>query len=118
MDAEQMRRRTKEFAKAIIELCRRLPETREARLIGGQLFRAGTSVGANYRAVCRARPRAEFISKMGLVLEEADQTVYWLELLAETRIMEQDTVGPLMREANELVAIFAASLNTAKGNRP
>jgi len=115
MDPEQMKRRTKEFAKRVIHLCRQLPNTREARLIGDQLFRSGTSVGANYRAACRARSRADFISKMGVVLEEADESLYWMEILAETKIMKADLLAPLMQEADELVAIFVSSLNTAKG---
>jgi four helix bundle protein len=77
MNQEQMRNRTKGFAKQIITLCRELPENREGRLIGNQIFRSGTSVGSNYRAVCRARSKADFISKLGLVLEETDETLYW-----------------------------------------
>ena len=84
-------------------------------MIGNQIFRSGTSVGSNYRAVCRARSKADFISKLGLVLEETDETLYWLELLAETQIMKTEILMPIMREANELMAIFVASLNKAKG---
>jgi four helix bundle protein len=115
VDKEQMKGRTKEFAKQIIYLCRKLPATREGRMIGNQIFRSGTSVGSNYRAVCRARSKADFISKLGLVLEETDETLYWLELLAETQIMKTEILMPIMREANELMAIFVASLNKAKG---
>jgi four helix bundle protein len=115
VDSEALKKRTKEFAKRMINLCRQLPNTQEARLIGNQLFRAGTSVGANYRAVCRARSKADFIAKLGLVLEEADESLYWLEILDETGITKTELVTPLMAEANELVAIFVASLNTAKG---
>ena len=114
MDREGMKNRTKEFAKLIILLCRQLPDTREGRLIGAQLFRAGTSVGANYRAACRARSKADFISKLGIVLEEADETLYWLEILAETKIVRMNLPTGLMAEANELIAIFVSSLNTAK----
>lgn len=117
MDQEQMKRRTKEFTKNIINLCRQLPETREGRLIGNQIFRSGTSVGSNYRAVCRARSKADFIAKLGLVLEEADETLYWLELLAETQIIKGEFLMPLMSEANELVAIFVSSLNKAKDKK-
>ena len=109
-----MKRRTKEFAKRVIGLCRQLPETRDGRLIGNQLFRSGTSVGANYRAACRGRSKADFIAKLGIVLEEADESLYWLEILAETRIIKADLLTPLISETNELVAIFVASLNTAK----
>ncbi len=114
MDREGMKKRTKEFAKLIIFLCRQLPDTREGRLIGGQLFRAGTSVGANYRAACRARSKADFISKLGIVLEETDETLYWLEILAETKIVKANLLTALMAEANELIAIFVSSINTAK----
>jgi four helix bundle protein len=111
---EEMKRRTKEFAKTIVGLCRKLPRTREGSLIGGQLFRAGTSVGANYRAVCRARSRADFIAKLGIVLEEADESLYWLEIIQECQVLPHNVVAPMMKEADELVAIFVSSLNTAK----
>src|SRR5262245_13634582 len=101
MDPEEMQRRTKEFAKRVIRLCRQLPNTEEARLIRGQLFRAGTSVGANYRAACRGRSRADFVSKLGIVLEEADESHYWMEILAETEIVQAQLLKPLMDEANE-----------------
>ena len=114
MDSETMKQRTKEFAKRIIKVCRALPTTEEARLIRAQLFRAGTSVGANYRATCRGRSKADFIAKMGIVLEEADESLYWMEILVETEIMKADLLGSLMDEANQLVAILVQSLNTAK----
>jgi four helix bundle protein len=115
MNAEMLKKRTKEFAKRIICLCRNLPRTREGRLIGDQIFRSGTSVGANYRAACRGRSKAEFIAKMGIVLEEADETQYWLELIVETDMVKLPRLEPLMQESRELVAIFVASMNTAKG---
>jgi len=114
VDQEQMKKRTKEFAKRVINLCRQLPNTRDGRLIGNQLFRSGTSVGANYRAACWARSKAEFIAKLGIVLEEADESLYWLEILVETQVMKADLVAPLMEEAGELIAIFVSSLKTAK----
>ncbi len=114
MDQEEMKNRTKEFAKRVINLCRQLPETREGRLIGNQIFRSGTSVGANYRAACRGRSKAEFIAKLGIVLEEADETLYWLEILSETKVVKANLLKPLMKEADELVGIFVASLKTAK----
>jgi four helix bundle protein len=117
MNQEQMKTRTKEFAKRVINLCRQLPETREGRLIGGRIFRSGTSVGSNYRAVCRARSRADFIAKIGLVLEEADESLYWLELLDETAILKPEILSPLLIEANELVSIFVATLNKAKSRK-
>ncbi len=116
MDPEELKRRTKEFAKRVMKLCRRLPATEEGRLIRNQLFRAGTSVGSNYRAACRGRSKADFISKLGIVLEETDESLYWIELIVETELMKGDLLGPLMDEANELIAIWVSSLNTAKGN--
>lgn len=114
MDQEEMKNRTKEFAKRVINLCRQLPVTREGRLIGNQIFRSGTSVGANYRAACRGRSKAEFIAKLGIVLEEADETLYWLEILSETKIVKADLLKSLMKEADELVGIFVVTLKTAK----
>jgi len=117
MNQAQMKNRTKEFAKQIIKLCRQLPETREGRLIGNQIFRSGTSVGSNYRAVCRARSKPDFIAKVGIVLEEVDETLYWLELIVETKIMEDKNLNHLMKEADELAAIFVASLNELPRSR-
>jgi len=98
----------------VISLFRMLPRTEEARIIGRQLLRSGTSVAANYRASCRARSKAEFVSKIGVVVEEADESVLWLELLTETGIVPSERTAALMKEANELLAIFAASYHTAK----
>lgn len=116
MEQAELRDRTKQFAKRIINLSRELPDTREARLIGNQIFRSGTSVGANYRAACRGRSRAEFVARLGIVLEEADETLYWLELLSEENMVRHDRLGPLIAEAHELVAIFVATLKTMKRN--
>lgn len=118
MNAEQMKKRTKEFAKAVIDLCRTLPDTREGRKVFDQLFRSGTSVGANYRAVCRARFGADVISKLGIVLEEADESQYWLEIVEEKDILKSALLKCLLRESDELVRIFAAGLNTAKSRSP
>jgi four helix bundle protein len=115
MDQKQMRIRTKEFAKQVISLCRQLPATQEGRLIGAQFFRSGTSVGANYRAACRARSKADFISKLSIVLEETDESLYWMEILNENKIVNSKLLTGLMKEAKELIAIFVSSLNTAKG---
>ncbi len=115
MDNRELAARTKDFAKRIIKLCQGLPNTPGARRIGDQLFRSGTSVGANYRAARRARSKAEFVAKIGIVLEEADEPLYWLELLAETDIVRPALLEELTKEANELVAIFVTALNTAKG---
>lgn len=115
--AEQLKERTKRFALRIINLVRALPKTEEARLLGRQLLRSGTSVASNYRAVCRARSKAEFISKMGTVVEETDETVFWLELFIDAKIVKKEKMASILQEANELLAIFAASQYTAKGFR-
>ena len=114
--ADELKRRTKGFAIRIVKLFRSLPRTEEARIIGKQVLRSGTSVAANYRAVCRARSKAEFIAKIGVVVEEADGTIFWLELLVETGIAQQNRMDNMLAEANELLAIFAASQHTAKKN--
>jgi four helix bundle protein len=111
---EQLRERTEAFAIRIVRLFRSLPKNDEARIIGKQVLRAGTSVAANYRAVCRARSRAEFVSKIGLAVEEADETIFWLELLVETGIVPRVRMEKLLAEANELLAILAASQRTAR----
>lgn len=115
MNAEMLKARTKEFAKRIIRLCRTLPNTREGWRIGDQIFRSGTSVGSNYRAACRGRSKAEFVAKLGTVLEEADETLFWLELMVETEMVKKAKLDLLMQENRELLAIFVASMNTAKG---
>lgn len=114
---EQVRARTKEFAIRIVKLFKSLPKTDEARIIGKQAMRSGTSVAANYRAVCRARSQADFISKMGIVVEEADETVFCLELLVDKEIVQKALMKDLLIEANELLAISAASIWTAKRKR-
>ncbi len=106
MNEVKMKERTKEFAKDIVKFCRKLPNNREGRLIGNQLFRSGTSIAANYRAACRARSRAEFISKLAISEEEADETLFWLELINELKILDKSAVDPLMKENDELVAIM------------
>src|SRR5438309_9658915 len=106
MTAEELKTRTKEFALRILKLVAALPKTIEGRAIASQLVRSGTSVAANYRAACRARSRSEFVAKMGVVLEEADETQLWLELIIESKLLPVRRVEPLLEEANELVAIF------------
>jgi four helix bundle protein len=93
-----------------------MPETREAQIIGTQLLRCGTSVAANYRAVCRARSKPDFISKIGVVLEEADETVFWLELLIETSIVPEHRLKELLQEARELTAILTATQRTSRSH--
>ena len=112
----ELRQRTKQFAIRIVKLFRSLPKTDEGRVLGKQVLRSGTSVAANYRAVCRSRSRAEFAAKMGTVVEEADETVFWLELLTETGLVAPKRLEGLLAEANELLAIFAASLRTARAS--
>jgi four helix bundle protein len=115
--AEQLRARTKQFAIRIVRLFKSLPKTDEARIIGKRVLRAGTSVAANCRAVCRSRSRAEFVSKVGVVVEEADETVLWLELLVDTGVVQKALMQNLLAEANELLAIFAASHWTVRHMR-
>jgi four helix bundle protein len=112
--AEALKRRTKTFALAVIALARTFPSGEPGRTVGGQLTRAATSVGANYRAACRARSRAEFIAKIGLVEEESDESSFWLEISQETGLASADAVAPLMKEAGELTAIFVRSVTTAR----
>jgi len=114
-ESETLKGRTKDFALRIVNLYRALPRTEEARIIGKQVLRSGTSIGANYRAACRARSRAEFVAKLGIVLEEADETAFWLALLRDIRVFPDRKLADIAREANELVSIFAASMRTAKG---
>jgi four helix bundle protein len=115
--SEQLRKRTKAFAIRIVRLYRALPKTGEARVIGNQVLRSGTSFAANYRAVCRARSKAEFTAKMGIVVEEADETVFWLEMIVDTDIMPITKLKDLMKESNELLAIFSASRRTARNSK-
>ena len=116
MTPDELKTRTKEFALRITKLVAALPKSVEGRAIANQLVRCGTSVAANYRATCRARSRSEFIAKMGVVLEEADETQLWLELIVEAKLMPAKRVEPLLEEANELVAIFVSSRKSASIN--
>ena len=116
MPPEQLRARTRAFAVAVIRFYRTIPKTEEGRIIGRQLLKAATSAGANYRAACRPKSDADFISKVGTALEEADESAYWMEVLVEADIVTAATVEPLYREADELTRILAASRTTAKRN--
>lgn len=116
MTPEQLKDRTKCFALRIVRLIGALPKTIEGRAIANQLVRCGTSFTANYRSTCRARSRNEFIAKMGVVLEEADETQLWLELIIEAKLLRPTRVEPLLKETNELVAIFVASRKSASKN--
>jgi len=112
--AEALKTRTKQFALRIIRVIRSLPPGQEAKIIGHQLLRSGMSVAANYRAVCRARSRPEFLSKLAIVIEEADEAAFWLELLTDAALVSRARLRDLQSEANQLVAIFNASRTTAK----
>ena len=109
-----MKKRTKRFGLDIILLIETLGNSLAARIISGQLIRAATSVGANYRAACRGRTKREFIAKLGIVEEEADESAYWLEMLIDAKLVTEAKVTRLIKEANELVAITAASFMTAQ----
>ena len=111
---QQLKQRTKMFALRIIRMTQALPRSREADVIARQILRSATSVAANYRAAGRGRSKAEFIAKLGVVIEEADETVLWLELLVESGIMKATKLHALLNEANQLLALFAASWNTLK----
>jgi four helix bundle protein len=113
---EDLKRRTMAFAVRIIRLFRSLPKGKDANVIGVQLLRCGTAVGANYHMACRGRSRADFISKLGIVVEEADESVFWIQLLIEAEIMPEKRLRALHQEANELTAIFTAARTTARKN--
>ena len=116
MNAEELKTRTKKFGIDVIRLVEDLPASKTGNVIGNQLLRAGTSVGANYRAACRGRSTRDFVSKIGIVIEEADESLYWMEVLLELGIVPKELLLPLMKEANELIAIFTASSKTARSN--
>src|SRR6267378_3324365 len=113
MTEDDLKKRTKLFALRILKLVAALPRTLAGRTIGGQLVRSGTSVAANYRAACRARSKAEFISRLGVVEEEADESALWLELIMESQLMKKALVEPLWIEADEIVAIMTSSRKSA-----
>ena len=117
MDYESLKQRTKLFALDIIELVEKLPSNWVTQVIGRQLLKSGTSVGANYRSACRAKSTADFISKMGTVEEEIDESIYWIELLLKREIIKESEIGPLIKEANELLALTVSSIKTARKNK-
>src|SRR6266850_1873831 len=112
-----LKRRTKAFALRILKLVDALPKTTAGRALASQIVRSGTSVAANYRAACRARSTADFIAKMGIVEEEADETLFWLELLEESELVSATKLAAIKQEADELIAITVASIKTARRNR-
>jgi four helix bundle protein len=114
---QDLRKRTKDFALRIVKLFAALPKTTEAQILGKQLLRSGTSVGAHYREACRAKSNADFISKIEGGLQELDETSYWLELLAESEIIDSNRLKPLEAEANELIAMFVTMAKGMKQQR-
>ncbi|RIV20576.1 four helix bundle protein [Fibrisoma montanum] len=111
---QQLQQRTKQFAIRSIRLYRALPKTGEARVVGKQYLRSATSMAANYRAVCRARSQAEYFAKLSIVVEEADESLFWLELMVEADIMPEAKLASLMQEATELLSIFATSRKNSR----
>jgi four helix bundle protein len=109
-----MKMRTKAYAKRVVKLCEALPNKWVARTLGTQLLRSGTSVGANYRAVCRAKSTADFLNKLRIVEEECDESLFWMELLVECDLIKADRLNSLMQEADEILAIVVASAKTAR----
>jgi four helix bundle protein len=120
MNPTELKQRTKDFGKRVIKLVESLPKNATTSVIGRQLLRSATSVGANYRAVCRAKSRADFIAKLGIVEEECDESLYWIEMLIETGQMRAALVSDLIKEGEEILAIVVASAKTArvKSNPP
>ncbi|MBU4422065.1 four helix bundle protein [Patescibacteria group bacterium] len=110
---KDLRRRTKEYALRIIKLIEALPKTTTGRMVSNQLIRCGTSIGANYRAALRGRSKAEFIAKIGIVIEEADESAFWLEIIIESGLLKSKSVEPLLQETKEILAIMITTSNTA-----
>lgn len=117
MTREEMKSRTKAYSNRIVRLCSALPNNWIARILGGQLLRSGTSVGANYRAVCRAKSNADFINKLRIVEEECDESLFWMELLTDNGFVKESRLGGLMKEGNEILSIVIASAKTARTSR-
>src|ERR1041384_4165940 len=113
MKPDDLKERTKQFALRVPKLVAALPKTLAGKTIGSQLIKSGTAVGANYRAACRARSKLEFIAKIGIVEEEADESAFWMELIIESELLKLHLVQPLLDEANELAKIMASSRKSA-----
>ena len=116
MASNEFRKRTFEFGIRCVRLVEALPKTMTAQTIGKQLLRAGTSVGANYRAAVRGRSRGDFVSRMGIVEEECDESLHWIDVLVELNLVSQKRVEELRKEANEIIAITVSSIKTARKN--
>ena len=117
MDKDELKKRSKVFAHRCVKLCTAMPNTMLGRHISGQLIRCSTSVAANYRAVCTAQSRATFISKLAIVIEEVDESYFWIEFASDEKLVKQEQVADLLQETDELTAIFVASQNTARHNK-
>jgi len=115
VDEQAFKQRTKKLALRVIELVEALPKTKTAEVIGRQLLRCATSVGANYRAACRGKSTADVLAKLAIVEEEADETLYWLELLVESGTVEENRIAELIKETNEITAMIVASIKTLRG---
>jgi len=116
MNSDELKLRTKRFSLRIIHLIKHLPNSYVGNVIGSQLLRSATSIGANYRSACRSRSKTEFISKIRIVEEESDESVYWIELVDESKLINENRLTELLKEANELTAIFTAIGKTSKQN--
>lgn len=116
MTRDEMKLRTKAYANRVVKLCSSLPDGWIAQTLGKQLLRSGTSVGANYRAVCRAKSSADFLNKLRIVEEECDESLFWMELLVENNLVKSSRLGSLMCEADEILAIVVASAKTARSS--
>ena len=114
MTREQMKARTKAYAVRVVKLVQSLPRTRECDILGSQLLRSGTSVGANYRAVCRAKSTADFINKLRIVEEECDESLFWMEILVEAGLVKEAKLSQLIREGDEILRIVVSSAKTAR----
>lgn len=117
MNQSELKERTKTFALRVVRLVNALDRGIASEVMGKQLLRAATSVGANYRAACRGRSRAEFIAKLGIVVEEADECGYWLELIVESGILNANRAEKIIKEADQLTAIFVSTIKSARKNR-
>jgi len=117
MNADEFKNRTKAFAIRVIRQVEALPKNQTAKVIGNQLLRCGTSVGANYRAACRAKSPADFVAKMGIVEEECDESIYWMELIVEAGLMDEKRLIDLKNEANEILSMVVASIKTARSRK-
>ena len=117
MDEKTFKERTKRFALAVVRLVETLPRTRTADVLGRQLLRAATSLGANYRAACRGRSPSDVVAKLGIVEEKADEAIYWMELLADAGVVPAERISALKKEANELLAMTVASIKTLRSRK-